>query len=721
LNDADWSQSGSLATITLNSGQELPVGGLLPGQTANVLISMKLKTPLASGLKIKNWAEISAATDSLNNVRTDIDSSPDQVQTNDLFLVDNYIDGNGKLGSDEDDHDVANVYTKAFDLALYKTLSNGQSQNIAPGEDVNFTITVVNQGNISADNIQLTDYIPVGMTLNDADWSAVVGGKTTKLLSIANGLLPIGGLVPGGTVSMDITLKANSPLAYNTKLTNWVEISANTDALGNAVVDVDSNPDQNNTDTYLVDNDINGNGKAGGDEDDHDQAYVLVNPFDLALVKELANGQPSKIKPGDNVNFTITVTNQGLIAADNIQLTDYIPVGMTLNDANWTLSGSKATVTLNAGQELAVGGLQPGSSYSYNITLKANAPLAYNTKLVNWAEISACTDAQGNPVVDIDSTPDQNNTDKFLVDNDITGDGKNGGDEDDHDKAEVEVLPFDLALYKRLANGQPYMINPGEDVNFTITVLNQGLVPADNIQLTDYIPSGMTLNDADWALVGSKATLTLNKGAELGTLGLLPGDSVKVDITLRANGTLAYNTKLVNWSEISGVTDTAGNGVIDIDSTPDNNQANDKYLVDNDVNGDGKNGGDEDDHDQAAVVVKPFDLALFKKLAAGQSENVQPGDNVSFTITVVNQGLVAANNIQVTDYVPAELTLNDADWSLSGSLATITLNAGQELPVGGLAAGASVNVDVTFTVNSPLPANTKITNWAERSQVLRIL
>ena len=473
LNDLDWVLSGSKASLMMKAGAELPVGGLQPSDSAYVDITLHAKSPLATNLKITNWAEISSCKDAQGNPQVDIDSNPDQNNT-DKFLVDNDINGNGKNGGDEDDHDKADVYTQTFDLALYKELSNGQSQNIAPGENVNFTITVVNQGNISANNIQITDYIPVGMTLNDADWSGVVGGKTTKTLSVANGLLPVGGLVAGGTVSVDITLKANSPLASNTKLVNWAEISATTDALGNAVVDVDSNPDQNNTDTYLVDNDITGNGKSGGDEDDHDQAYVIVNPFDLALVKELANGQASKIKPGDNVNFTITVTNQGLIAADNIQLTDYIPVGMTLNDANWTLSGSKATVLLNSGQELAIGGLQPGSSYSYNITLKANAPLAYNTKLVNWAEISGNTDAQGNPVVDVDSNPDQNNTDKFLVDNDINGDGKNGGDEDDHDKAEVEVLPFDIALYKRLADGQPYMINPGEDVNFTITVLNQG-------------------------------------------------------------------------------------------------------------------------------------------------------------------------------------------------------------------------------------------------------
>lgn len=284
------------------------------------------------------------------------------------------------------------------------------------------------------------------MTLNDANWTVAVGGKTTRMLTIANGLIPVGGLMPGDSVLVNITLKANSPLPANLKITNWSEIIAHTDAQGNPQVDVDSTPDQNNTDQFLVDNNIDGNGKNGGDEDDHDPADVFTETFDLALHKKLAPGQLKTIKPGQDVNFRITVVNQGSIAADNIQLTDYIPSEFTLNDGDWTAAGVNATIVMNAGQELPVGGLLPGQEAFVDITLRANSPLPANLTITNWAEISAATDNQNNPQVDIDSTPDQNNTDKFLVDNDINGDGKNGGDEDDHDKEEVITEAFDLAM-----------------------------------------------------------------------------------------------------------------------------------------------------------------------------------------------------------------------------------------------------------------------------------
>jgi uncharacterized repeat protein (TIGR01451 family) len=41
------------------------------------------------------------------------------------------------------------------------------------------------------------------------------------------------------------------------------------------------------------------------------------------------------------VNFTIEVFNQGESEARNIEITDYIPTGLTLTGSNaWTLSGS---------------------------------------------------------------------------------------------------------------------------------------------------------------------------------------------------------------------------------------------------------------------------------------------------------------------------------------------------------------------------------------------
>ncbi|WP_157585430.1 SdrD B-like domain-containing protein, partial [Runella zeae] len=93
-------------------------------------------------------------------------------------------------------------------------------------------------------------------------------------------------------------------------------------------------------------------------------------------------------------------------------------------------------------------------------------------------------------------------------------------------------------------------------------------------------------------------------------------------------------------------------------------------------------------------VSSVFDLALRKTLAAGQAASVNPGSTVKFTITIYNQGNVDATAIQVSDYIPTGLTLNDANWSVSGGIATLNT------PIGSLAAGASTTRDITFTVNA---------------------
>ena len=65
-----------------------------------------------------------------------------------------------------------------------------------------------------------------------------------------------------------------------------------------------------------------------------------------------------------------------------------------------------------------------------------------------------------------------------------------------------------------------------------------------------------------------------------------------------------------------------------------------------------------------------FDLALFKDLAQNQPATVMPGDTVTFTLKVVNQGEIAATQIALSDSLPSNLTLADAAWTQTGAIAT---------------------------------------------------
>ena len=107
--------------------------------------------------------------------------------------------------------------------------------------------------------------------------------------------------------------------------------------------------------------------------------------------------------------------------------------------------------------------------------------------LVNTAEISDARDEDGDPVDDIDSTPDANDSNDTSVDDEIDN---AGGDEDDHDPAEILIERFDLALIKLFnpANSDFPLIQ-NRNVAFEIQIGNQGSVDATQIEITDYILS----------------------------------------------------------------------------------------------------------------------------------------------------------------------------------------------------------------------------------------
>ena len=193
---------------------------------------------------------------------------------------------------------------------------------------------------------------------------------------------------------------------------------------------------------------------------------------------------PGPYKPGSDVTFTIEITNQGSLNASNIQISDYIPNGLSLNDAAWTENAGVATLIT------PIASLATGQTVTREISFTINNDFE-GTTIRNWAEISAAENVPN--VEDEDSTPDDINfnqpgeTDDLSDDGTIDENGKNGGDEDDHDPAEIEVeQTFDLALRKTESSSGPYM--PGGSVTFTIEIFNQGTLAATDIQISDYIP-----------------------------------------------------------------------------------------------------------------------------------------------------------------------------------------------------------------------------------------
>jgi len=133
-----------------------------------------------------------------------------------------------------------------FDLALRKTTSIVNPAKV--GDIIPFTITVFNQGNITATDIVVNDYIPAGFERadnlagpNGTSWTGAGTANSTTTSTIA------GPLAPGASVDVTINLSVIDAGNMGSDYINGAEISSAKDDEGNdqSDNDKDSTPDNN--------------------------------------------------------------------------------------------------------------------------------------------------------------------------------------------------------------------------------------------------------------------------------------------------------------------------------------------------------------------------------------------------------------------------------------------------------------------------------------------
>ena len=165
------------------------------------------------------------------------------------------------------------------------------------------------------------------------------------------------------------------------------------------------------------------------------ETSMVAAGFDLALQKKLGLGETSAVAKGDTVEYVITVINQGMEDAYNIEIHDYLPHGMTFdplileNQINgWFEYNGNPTRILDS--------LPSGWTFNLKLHLLVDH---YNHEacMTNIAEITKADndrDPDNTPPVDIDSEMD------YDPDNDVVEDDfidNYNGDEDDHDIEKV--------------------------------------------------------------------------------------------------------------------------------------------------------------------------------------------------------------------------------------------------------------------------------------------
>ncbi|MRX69743.1 DUF11 domain-containing protein, partial [Flavobacterium resistens] len=323
-------------------------------------------------------------------------------------------------------------------------------------------------------------------------------------------------------------------------------------------------------------------------EDDQDDATVTLDIADLSLQKTVS---PTTVSINDNVIFTIRVTNSGPSNATGITVSDQLPPGYTYVSDNGAGKYNNITGIWN------VGNLNNGNSLALQITAKVNVASAAD--YVNTAEIQ--TAKQKDP----DSTPG------------------NGLPEDDMASANVTLKSADLELTKTVT---PTSGAAGDQVDFTLTVLNKGPGNATGIAVQDIIPEGFTLIPGSVSNAGFYNIAT----ATISWQNLALANGATLNLTFRA-----IVNPLGGYLNIAQIT---ASDLTDPDSTPNND--------------DGDQSEDDEDNSPFTFIGPTADLSLTKNVVAGNTSAVV-GSQVSFELVIKNDGPNSATGVQVTDLLPS--------------------------------------------------------------------
>ncbi|UPZ17966.1 PKD domain-containing protein [Flavobacterium humidisoli] len=621
---------------------------------------------------------------------------------------------NNNVLTEDDQDEIAISRGSLVDLSLVKTVNNN-TPNV--NDIVTFRITVNNAGPSDAKGVVVTDKLPSGYLFVSAAPSAGSYNNTP-------GSWTVGTLANGATATLDIQARVLPTGNYN----NVAEVT------GADEVDSNSTPGNN-------------------DDTENDQSEVIVTPVQIADLSVNKIVDVTVPKVGDNVVFTIAVSNAGPSNATGVVIRDLLPSGYEFVSAVPTAGMYNRTT----GDWTVSRPIIANTSETIQITAK----VLKNGSYVNNAEVIA-SDQQ-----DPDSTP-----------NDGTGD----------DFSTVTTTPsalVNLAVVKRINNAAP---DVGSTVVFTIDVVNNGPSDATTVVVNDRLPTGYAFVSDDatgnydnvsgnWIIgnlaSGIKRTLNITaavnpKGNYLNTATATstetdgnPGDNTcEVSSTPRAISDLSLLKTVANASPNVGenavftivvtnngpsnatgvvVTDQLPSGYSFVSATPsvgtfDSNSggwsvgslANSasasltiiaRVLATGNYNNVAEvTGADQFDpnsipgnnnpleNDQSTVVVTPVnvsDLVTVKTVSAVTVAGISAsrpneGDTIRYSIVVTNNGgPTSATGVSLTDILPAGLTYE------SHTVTAGTYNyASGVWTIGNLAVNGTAALEITAKVNA---------------------
>ncbi|MEU4804268.1 GEVED domain-containing protein [Actinosynnema sp. NPDC023587] len=561
LDDATWgSASASTGTVTFTAPNLTWSGDLAVGASATVTYTVAVRNPVAGDFRLAN--AVTSATAGSNCPTGTTDPG-------------------------------CRTSTPVAGLDIAKTVDKPTAN---PGEVVTYAVTVRNTGQTAQNGATFTDSL--AGVLDDATWGSATASTGTATFT-----------APNLTWTGDLAVGASATITYT------VTVTGNGDKrLANSVTSTTA-----------------GNNCPAGSTDPRCRTTTALSGVTIAKAVDRTSADP-----GDVVTYTVTVTNTGQTSSTTSFSDDLTGV---LDDATWgSVTASIGTATFTAPNLAWSGTLAVGATATVTYSVTVRNPVTGDSRLDN--AVTSTTPGNNCPTGSADA--------RCATSTPIAG----------------------LRIVKTDDRDE---VVPGDTVTYTIVVTNNGQTPQTGATFTD-----------DLSQVLDDARYNADAAATAGSVAYTaPNLTWTGDLAVGASATVTYTVTVNN---------------------PDTGDKSLKNQIASTTRGNNCPAGSTD---PSCATSTPGRELTIQKTSDKPAAN--PGDTVTYTVTVTNTGQVALPSASFRDDLSD--VVDDATWGgATASTGTATFTEPNLDWTGGLAIGASATITYAVTVRDPVTGDHELRN-----------
>ncbi|MDB3084653.1 hypothetical protein C4097_08830 [Clostridioides difficile] len=382
----------------------------------------------------------------------------------------------------------SNTVSTAINVGSLSVTKNVNKAYATIGDTVAYTVTIVNTGNVVANNVNFRDVIPSGLTFitNSVSINGISYSGYDPYASFT-----LGNIAPGATVVVSfnttVTLLPNPSLISN---------------IANVTFSYLINPSE----SYIY-SQVSSN--------------TVPTQINVGLITLTKSVDKSYATMGNVLTYTVVVANTGNVDAKNVNFLDNLQSDVTFNSGTVTIGGTPYT-NYDPTQGFTLGTIPTLQSVTVQFTVTViNNPT--QDSVINYA--IGTFNYYVNPNGSLYSSSYQSNTTSTII-----------------------VQPS-LTLTKSV---DKLYVTLNNTLNYSVLVKNTGNTPISNILFTDFLSNGATFANGTVIIDGiSYANYNPIGGFTLPN-NLVAGNTSLVQFQVTVNSTLPTPPIVTNYATSSG-------------------------------------------------------------------------------------------------------------------------------------------------------------------------